>query len=379
MKTVLTAVLMFLSGVASAANNFSTGGTAGNITNASPSSFSGYLANEAGLSHNQTYLLDMSQFQGSRLSFEVLAASTSWSSLVLQDGEQSTGQITVSNYAFIGTSSGAVTINGVTVQANRDYQAKTSNAATTNLLTQALAALNQGISYSSASLGSNGIIYATSTLNGAAYNYTWSSTSNTANGALYLNGQSALTGGVTPDFTLGSQFFSSTTANGWTAGTRILYNAAQTPAIGGLTGGTTYYAAPTGSPYIFRLALYSTSASAGNPSSDFVTITSTSTGLTQNNYNLTPTIFAGSPAYVWQASNDGTFFTTAPSTATSVNSVTIPVPTGAGVTTLAPYDLLFDFGYANFRYYRLNVTAPTQGGLFLQATPYIKQDGIGPF
>jgi hypothetical protein len=364
MKTFLTAVLMFLSGVSFAAS-------AGQIFPASPSSYSGLWVNESGLTYNQTYLLDMAQYQGSHLSFEVLASSQSYATTKIQDGAQSVGNIAISSYTMIRTSSMTVTIGGVVFKANLDFQAVTSNAQTaTNLATAIAANTTLGLS----AIGSASIVYTTSTLNGAVYNWTLASSSNTVGGALITSG-AALTGGFTPDFTLGGTSFSTSPATGYPLGLPLLYAKNQTPAIGGLTGGTTYFYTPINATS-WQLALYSTSAVAGTPASDFVVVASTNTGLTQNNYTLAPLGFAGSPAYIFQASNDGNFWTAA---STAGASVAIPVPTGAGVTPLAPYDNNYDFQWATFRYYRLKVTAPTGSGLFMQVTPYIKQDGIGPY
>lgn len=431
-------------------------------------SFNGYLAKEAGLTYNNNYALDLSNYDASKFSANVLYSSVTFATLTLQDGAQSVGSFQVKSYTALSSASATaqftvvstsaisgavltiyntqlvngydwitgttkqgtaasiaaainlsvpnvsasaasgivyatatagsyangynfssnnssvtassaymlggqdnavVTINGVKLTQGVSFNAVTSNAQTATNLAAAIAGAGLGLS----SVGSAAFAYSTSTLNGAQYNYTTVSSTPTA----LLASGAAMTGGFTSDFALNGQSFSSTTANGFTLALPVLYAKNQTPAIGGLTGGTTYYVTPT-SAFAFKLALYSTSSVAGIPSRDFVTITATNTQTAQDNYTLAPLAIAGTPGFAWQSSNDNVnwsqiYGVSYPTGVIAASSVTI------SAYASPPANAPFDFGFYNYRYIRLSVTAPTAGALFIQAPVNIKQDGIGRF
>ena len=135
----------------------------------------------------------------------------------------------------------------------------------------------------------------------------------------------------------------------------VLYAVGSGAAINGLTGGTTYYIIPAAKNYI-ELSTTSALAQAG----DFVTLNSSSTS--SQSYSLTPLAIAGTPSFEFQVSNDGSDFLAAPSTGTvSIASYSNPAA-----------DIIVDFGYLNYRYLRLNVTAPTAGALMIDASVIAK-------
>ncbi len=157
----------------------------------------------------------------------------------------------------------------------------------------------------------------------------------------------------------------STNTTGLTLGLAVLYATnTQTGSIGGLTNQTTYFAVPVG-PYTFDLAKYSTSAIAGL-TSDFVTVTSTNAGTSIRTYSLTPLPSTAilMATVTWQTSDNATNWV-------SSGTVNIASNTAAG-------DTLYDFGFLNLRYLRLNIVPASQGGINLTVPVYIKQDGSQP-
>ena len=276
--------------------------------------------------------------------------------------------VTMSGATLSGGQDNAVlTINGKAISQGfgaGQWAAQTSNAVTAANLATAINAAFATLTSTDNAAGTGAIVYATSTLNGTAYNY--SIVSSTQN-SLKVNSGSAFVGGANPGLTLGSGNFYSVGTNGLTLGLPVLYAVGANSAIGGLTTGATYYAVPKSNAY-FQLALYSTSAVAGIPASDFVTVTSTNSSVTAQTYTIAPLAWAGTASFIWQSSNDNS------------NWATLPLTTSVSFTSsTAATDALYDFGFYNFRYIRLNYTAPTSGAASFVVPVSIKQDGIGPF
>jgi hypothetical protein len=431
-------------------------------TAADGTSFSGDLVNETGLAYSKNFTLDLSAYNAKTVSAQVIYGSATIPAATFYDGAQSTGSITVVNYAnlssaaatshitiltnklaanaaitivdprlniitltqgvdwFLGASthatavslasaisgntslsvvaSGAIvystapagasgnayqftsntssmavsaaymnggqdpavlTIGSTALTAGKQWLAGTSNAQTaTNIATAINAAT--ALKLKAAAIGA--IVTATSTVCGTAYNYPLASST-----ATYLSVfKSTMVNGTNPGLTLNGHVFASAARNSMTLGLPVLYAAGQTPAIGGLTGGTTYYVTPLGATY-FELATYSTSAIAGysvSNSSDFVTVTSTNTQLytSMDTYTLTPIAFNGTASFVWQSSNDGSSYITAPSTAS------------VSIITTGPATANIDFGVYNYRYLRFSYTKPTWGASAITVPVNIKQD-----
>lgn len=258
-----------------------------------------------------------------------------------------------------GADNAVLTINGKTLTQGKDWTAGAST--TTAVLSLGNAIAGAGLSLSTAASGNLGVIYATSTLNGTAYNYTLTTSSPT----VLSVSQAVFTNGTNPGDTLGSQKITGNAA-ALPLALPILYAIGANPAIGGLTTGTTYYVVPLGGNS-FSLAKYSTSAVAGL-SADYATVTSTNSGTTAHTYTIAPLAWAGNVTFVWQASNDNANWATAPSTGTVTFS-----------SSTSNLDSLIDFGVFNFRYLRFNFTAPTSGAANIVVPVNIKQDGIGRF
>ena len=293
-----------------------------------------------------------------------------------------------------GADNAVVTIDGVSLTQGQQWYISTSSSLAAASLARAIAAnttLNAVISVSSNTGGAGaGIVNLTSLLNGSAYNYTIASSTPTA---LAVAGMSF---GVNPAFALAGSVFTASSNEGLTLGLPVsissitaIGGASPITSLGTNVSGQTYYAIPLDAD-TFELGLYSTGAVV-SPPLNLLVVTSTNSH-TQNSvdtYTITPLISSGTAAYIFQASDDGANWVTAPLSPTlSTNTVTVWNTVGLAscshttvdcATTTAQTSNLVDFGFFNYRYLRLNVTAPLQGGLFLQAPVVIKQDGIGKF
>lgn len=250
---------------------------------------------------------------------------------------------------FVGGRDNAIArINGVNLQQGREWTAATSNAATATSLASAInAASLLNTKLTAAAVGA--VVTSTSTKNGALFNYLITSSTPTA---LTPSGV-AMVNGITPAFTLGSTLFSAT--NGLSLALPVQYTGS--PAIGGLTTATTYYAIPVNSSS-FKLAKYSTSAVAGI---DLVVITSTNSSVSQNTYTLTPLGITGIPSFKWQVSNDNSNWSDLFVSSVTMGSTGTPY-------AIPPTSSFWTFGYIGTRYLRLNAVAPTTGGISLVVT-----------
>lgn len=241
-----------------------------------------------------------------------------------------------------GQDNASFAVNGVQMRQGLNWTAGTSNSATASSIASAINA-QSSLSLIHAS-ASGSVVTATSTINGATYNYRLQTS---APASLSASGPS-MVNGVDPGMKLGSTVFTSVSNNGLTLALPILYSGS--PAIGGLATGTTYYSIPTiGNSFL--LSKYSTSAVAGI---DLVTVTSTNTQITANSYTLAPLGFTGNASFKWQVSNDNATWSDL-----AVSSITVTPTTAANNT-------LWSFGYIGTQYVRLAVVAPTTGGLALK-------------
>lgn len=258
----------------------------------------------------------------------------------------SNANVTVASQFFAGGQSNAtVKIHGVALLQGLDWTAATSNAATASSLASAIngsSFLNTAVSAGA----SGGVVTTTSTFADSLYNYSQVTSTPTALSATNMSG------GTAPAFRLRSPVFT-IPSHGFSLALPVLYSGS--PAIGGLSSGSTYYAVPL-TANTFDLAKYSTSAVAGV---DLVVITSTNTQLAADTYTLAPLGIAGIPSFKWQVSNDNSTWSDL-----AVSSVTMG-PTGTPYS-IPPAITFWSFGYIGTRYIRLNVTAPTAGGIGLK-------------
>lgn len=132
------------------------------------------------------------------------------------------------------------------------------------------------------------------------------------------------------------------TAHGLSTGLPVLYTLVSGSNPGSLVSGTTYYGIRVDANN-FKLSDTSTGAIAGTP---VVTISTVATG----SYTLAPLAFGGTWGFNWQVSNDGSNFYTL---------------TTSSVTYSAPSQSVWE-GNLYYRYFRLNFSAGTAGGMSLK-------------
>ena len=360
-------------------------------TGQASNSFNGFLANESALTYNKTYTLDLSQYNASKFSAQVIYGTATVVSPTFTDGSQSTGTITINTVSGtpVGLSSAIFTMDGISLVQGTDWQIGTSSVTAARSLAQAIAAnatLKTIVSVSSNTVaqptanGGLGGILLTSLLNGTAYNYTMTTSTPTALGVVGMRF------GTDPQFSLGGSIFTTSSPNQLTLGLPVQVSsitfaghATSINSLGTNVTGITYFAVPITSSQ-FELALYSTGSLVSPPLNLFVVTSTTSqTQVGENTFTITPLISSGTASFVWQTSNDGVDWQTSTSTGTVTvwNSVGSSHATYFATSTVTT-DSLVDFGVFNYRYIRLNATG-AQGGLFLQVPVNIKQDGIGPF
>lgn len=159
-----------------------TGVSAGVIYPAGQSSYSGYLLNSLGLAYSNTYLIDMAQFEGSRISAQVLYSSVTFTTPTVSDGSESTAsvrvisitglssatatdQVTVTTNVF--ASAPTLTVQNCTLTMGNQWQKGATLAATAANLAAAIHVCVPAISASSV----GGVIYATATYGSYANSY----------------------------------------------------------------------------------------------------------------------------------------------------------------------------------------------------------------
>lgn len=252
-----------------------------------------------------------------------------------------------------GQDAGYVTINGLRFTAGVDFS---TGAATSNTATSLASAINTAILDGTSANAVGAIVTTTSTIVGTAANYALTSSTDAAltlsGPKTVTNGASTgiMTGGTNSGVTLNSSIIL-LPSHGFTTALPVLYTGS--PAIGGLTTGTTYFPGIIDANDI-ALAVSSANALAGT----YITITGTTTQTTANTYTLAPLAYlAGSAGGVWQASNDclnwGTFGPT-------VNNIVV---SSQSYTAGAPVTVIQDWGMVDFACLRYNITGPTQGAV----------------
>lgn len=240
-----------------------------------------------------------------------------------------------------GQNHGFLVINGTTLVEGTDFTAVTSSHVTAGNIKNAINA-NATLSaiVVAATSTTLGVVSATSTNVGSSTNYGWFSNNNStitmSNHGLY--------GGTDSD--VASNVFTKA-SHGLTTALPVLFTTTSGTPPQNLVAGTTYYAIKV-TANTFKLATSAANAIAGTA----ITI-STVTG--SGTFALTPLGITGTPSFKWQGSNDNTNWNDV-----SVSSVTM--------SSLAAASTTWDFGSINYRYIRLNVLAPTTGGISLVVT-----------
>lgn len=152
----------------------------------SGNSYSGYLTNQPALTYSTTYTIDVSQYDGSKISASVLYSSVNFSNAYFTDGSKSTGSFTVIDYTALssatatnnatvistsGLNGATFTVNGIPLLMGQQW----SRGATTALTAASLAsAIHTAVPAISAS-ATGAVVYATATFGSAGNAYTFAS------------------------------------------------------------------------------------------------------------------------------------------------------------------------------------------------------------
>jgi hypothetical protein len=301
----------------------------------------GTLANESGLTYTKDYVLDAGPY--TRVSAQVNYGTVTYAASTFSSGATSTGSFTV-----VSTSSLAgkyVTINRVVLTAGTDFAVGASVSITATNLAAAINA-NYLLKPIMSAQGSGALVTATSTYVGGNFALASNTSSITVSGANMTGGYVAYYSSATDIINVPS--------HGFNVGLPVLYSG--TPAIGGLTTGTTYFAVPIDVNNIY-LATSKVLAVAGVT---HVNITVQLAPTSAATYTLAPLDISGSPAFAWYVSNDGVNYTV--SSSTGGMSV---ADTGTGI---------IDFEDFDYRYLKMAVTGPTTGAIKLQSYIHAKQN-----
>lgn len=264
-----------------------------------------------------------------------------------------------------GQDNATVSIGGIILTANTSpFYPVTSNAVTAINLssaimnTPALAAIVK-----STTIAGQSVVYTTSTAVGTTANYALFTSSNGALGlsapvTLDASGNTAtgvLIGGTNFGYSLSTSKISIAN-HGFNTGLPLLYSG--TPAIGGLTTATTYFAI-----YLDPNTIYLATGAVAAQTNTFVTLTSSSSQSTADTYTLAPLAITGTPSYQWIISDDAT--TWFPFT-TTLNNLTIPSVSIAAYNSTGTVTF-FDFGHMDYGYLGLSIVYPTTGAINMKA------------
>ncbi|MCX5794968.1 MAG: hypothetical protein NTY77_05700 [Elusimicrobia bacterium] len=253
--------------------------------------------------------------------------------------------LTIAHATFTGGQDTAVlSINGIQLRANKDWS-PAGNATAVGAAIAAAIAANSSLNALVTASADSGAITLTARAAGTGGNY---SLVTTTAAALSVSG-AAMTGGTTPPFVIGGSAIA-IPAHGFTLSLPLLYTQAAGKPIGGLTDQTTYYAAPVNAGSV-KLASSKANAVAGT----YIVFTASSAPT--NTYTLTPLAISGTPSFKWQVADSTNSWSDVSGTAVTINSYSSPAATATAF-----------LGSPTSRYVRLNVTAPTTGGLYLRAT-----------
>jgi hypothetical protein len=243
-----------------------------------------------------------------------------------------------------GKNEGVLIIAGQALTNNTDFIAATSNAVTAKAISDAIQANSILASEIKSTWTAAGVVTATSAVVGAGIRYNMWSSSYTAMAPFAPQ----FYGGTASNIVTASSKLN-IAAHGFTTGLPVLYAKTAGTDPGALVSGTTYYVIKVDANNL-KLASSQANAILGTAVS-----IATQTAQGRGSFSLTPLAIAGTPAFKWQYSNDNSNWVDM-----SVSSVTM--------TSLAPATTVWDFGSITYRYIRLNVTAPTAGGISLVVT-----------
>lgn len=254
------------------------------------------------------------------------------------------GTITISSPTLVGgVDPITVYVNGTALKAGRDFTVGASAALTATAIKNAINANSRLAAYLTADTATSSVTLVSDKV-GTVSNFALG-TSNTA--GITVSGV-AMTGGTAGSWTLSSKNIT-IASHALPLGLPVLYRLGSgSPAIGGLTGETTYYAIPVDANTI-QLASSQDNAVLGTG----ITLTSTSTLAAAKSYTLIPLAFASgaSTGAKWQVSNNSTDWT-------DVSATTVSWISGGGAGSTS-----WDLGRINYRYLGFNIVKPTTGAV----------------
>jgi hypothetical protein len=168
-----------------------------------------------------------------------------------------------------------------------------------------------------------------------------------------------MTGGTATEVINADNKITHPVAHGLTTGLGVLYSTGTGGTITNLTNQTTYYVVKEDA-YSYQLASSKALAVAATPTALAISHTADATAHT---FTLTPIpMGASTSSFVFQQSNDG------------VNFMSIPViSSGAVTTSTAKTIAMWDLGWFNYRWLRLNFTGPATGGVYLKTDINVKE------
>ena len=262
------------------------------------------------------------------------------------------GSVTVPSTLMGGADNASVFVNGTELRQGRDWSQNSSANTTASHIASAINS-NSSLSVILTASASSAVVSVTSKRNGVVPFKNFSLRSTSSNIAVV-----AMSGAADPAFPYnagGTKLH--LPSHGFTTALPLLYTeGGSSPVLSGLSSGTTYYAVILDSDDI-ALADTSGHAQGGINLATIAANTLSDLGGNQS-YTLAPLAIAGTPAFKWQQSADNSSYSDISGTSVTVSSYSNPP---------AEQDLTFNSGNFTMRYLRLTVTAPTAGGLFLNA------------
>ena len=351
MKNIIAAVLLSISGMAFAATDNA------NISQISQDAFGGDLTNTAALGYSRTFTYDLGRDGIKKIGAVVSYGSATVYANTFTDGRTSSGTITIVSTAVYSTSicGAVITVNGTKFNMGgcAPYDSRTATkvsiganvSVTAGNLCSAITHNTDTMYITTCTLAAGVINIVSVNNDGVAYALTTSTTAITIGGNMGL-GVAATASASTDKITITGHKFTTCMGLGLSG----------TGNLAGLSNNATYFAIINDANTI-QLSSTCVLALAGTA----VDITAVPGSATQHTYTLTPLDVTGPSNFTWQVSNDDT------------NYVQFTSSGGIGALAVAPTSLAYDFSDFDYRYLRMNFTAPTTGNIVLHTNLYLKR------
>lgn len=278
-------------------------------------------------------------------SLQAVYMTTAPAGMQVFDGRKSTNTLTITTGFGNSLAGHTIHINGVTLtfgaaQSGVTIATQATAALQAKFISSAIVNSGQFTSVITSSHSAS-VVFATATVVGVNQYHVGSSTT----GLTW--GFSTFTNGRDTDVSITGDSITKVSTHPFTTGLRVLYaSSTVTTGIGGLSGGTTYFAIKS-TDYSYKLATSSTNAVAGTA----VDITSLPGGQT---FNITPLAFAGGglASFRWELSNNAVDWLAVP----SISSVS-----ASGLTVNTSSTTAWNFGSYGYKWLRMSFLGPTSG------------------